>query len=87
MHLIVDFLIFIVIDLISTGLFYITGCVLVPLFTFGHVVAGGWSNEENTSLDNESTNVKSKTKELGAWYVMVIGGVFWAIIAAAIWKF
>ena len=86
MHLITDFLIFIVIDLISTGLFYITGCVLVPLFTLGHVVAGTWSNKEADDLENPSINIESKTKVLDAWYVMVIGGIFWVTIVAVIWK-
>ena len=66
-------------------LFYITGSLLVPAFIFGRVVAGGWTNEENDSSENKPTDDKS-IKELGAWYVVVIGGLFWAIIAVVIWK-
>ena len=80
-----DFLTFIVIDIISTGLFYITGSFLVPAFTLGRVAAGGWSKEDNDSSKNQHQDTKN-SKVLSAWYVMVIGGVFWAIIAVVIWK-
>ena len=76
-----DFLTFIIIDLISTGLFYLTGSLLVPIFTLGRVVAGRWSNEDN-DLNQNNKNCKV----LGAWYVMVIGGLFWLIVAVLIWK-
>jgi hypothetical protein len=85
MHVITDLLIFILIDVISTGLFYLTGSILIPILTLGRVVAGGWTNEENDALDNKTPNTK-KSKVLGAWYVMVLGGIFWAIIAVAIWR-
>jgi hypothetical protein len=80
-----DFLTFIFIDLITTGLFYITGSFLVPAFTLGRVVAGGWSKEDNDPSENQHQDTKNG-KVLDAWYVMVIGGVFWAIIAVVIWK-
>ena len=88
MHFVADFLVYIVINLMWEGVCYLTGSVLVGVFSGDRFVAGGWreaSDDGSTSHTETVAPGRIPPRRVDAVSVSFIGAFFWIAIAFLLW--
>jgi len=86
-HILGELVIWLVVDILWQGVGYVTGSVVVPIFSFGRVQPGMWPSEaEKHGIESDDPFFYTKVKErfMFANIVSATGMVFWFFIIGAI---